>query len=108
MSENLELVRSILAEWERGDYSSTEWADPKVEFVLTGGIDPSTSIGLQAMGEAWRGWLSEWDGFRSMAEEFRELDEERVLVLTRNSGRGRRSGVQLRRPAAGGNLLVLP
>ena len=37
------------------------------------------------MAESWRGWLSAWDGFRTKADEFRELDAERVLVFAQRS-----------------------
>src|SRR5207302_9669885 len=35
------------------------------------------------------------EGFRIEAEDFRELDDERILVLSKGSGRGRASGLDL-------------
>ena len=79
--ENLDLVRSIFAEWERGDFSSAEWADPEIEFVMVGGDSPGSWRGLAGMARGFRGWLSAWEAFRVKADEYREIDDERVLVL---------------------------
>ena len=95
MSENLDLVRSIVADWERGDFTSAEWADDKIEFVLPDGPDPGSWTGIAAMGDAWGRRLSAAESFCIEAEEFRELDDERVLVLTPVSGRSKTTGLDL-------------
>jgi ketosteroid isomerase-like protein len=95
VSANLDLVRSIFADWERGDYSRTDWADPQIEYVIADGPSPGTWTGLTGLGEAFRDFVGGLESFRLEAEEYRDLDGERVLVLCRFSGRGRTSGVEL-------------
>jgi hypothetical protein len=51
-SANLDLVRSILAAHERGDYGSVEWAHPEIEWVLADGLTPGCWTGLAGMPRA--------------------------------------------------------
>jgi ketosteroid isomerase-like protein len=96
LSANLDLVRSIYADWERGDYfSRADWAAPEIELVLVGGPEPQSLKGATEAAEGWREFLSHWQGYRIKAEEYSELDGERVLVLFRVFGRGRASGLEL-------------
>jgi ketosteroid isomerase-like protein len=95
MSENLDLVRSIYADWERGDWSSAEWADPEIEWVQAEGLEPGSWTGVAAMKEAWRSFGTAWDDFRAEVEDYRELEHERVLVLFHRSGSGKTSGLDL-------------
>jgi ketosteroid isomerase-like protein len=103
MSENLDLVRSIYADWERGDFfgGSGEWIDPEIEFVVDGGPEPGRWTGLDGLIEGGRTILSAWEDWRPQAAEYRELDDERVLVLTRQSGRGKTSGLEVEQTTAG-------
>jgi ketosteroid isomerase-like protein len=95
VSANLDLVRSIFADWERGDYfSRADWVDPKIEFVWADGPDPGSWTGSDEMGKAWSDQLRLYQEYRAIADEFRELDHERVLVLTRTSGRGKISSAE--------------
>jgi ketosteroid isomerase-like protein len=95
VSENLDLVRSVYADWERGDLSSAEWADPEIEFVIADGPSPGQWTGVSGMAQGTRDILSAWDDLRIHAEEYRELDDERVLALDHGIGRGRTSGLDI-------------
>ena len=93
--ENVELLRSMLAPWEAGDYGSTEGLHPDLEYVVADGPEPGAGKGLIGLGQAWAAWLSAWEDLRIEVDEYRELDDERVLVLARKSGRGRQSGLEI-------------
>jgi ketosteroid isomerase-like protein len=92
---NLDLVCSLHAAFERGEFSSNEWADPEIEFEFADGPDPGSWVGVAAMGAGWRAFQSPWEDFRIKPIEYRELDDERVLVLVQFLGRAKTSGMQL-------------
>jgi ketosteroid isomerase-like protein len=95
MSENLDLVRSIYADWEQGDWSSAAWAHPEIEYVMVDEPGKRTVTGLAAMTDAWRAFLSSWTDYRVEPVEYRELDDERIFVLVRALGRGAASGLDI-------------
>ena len=95
MSENLDLVRSIYAAWERGDFRSADWAHREIEWSAPEGLYPTATTGQPEASRRWREFLEMWEDFRSVAEDFQELDGERVLVLLRFEGRGKGSGVSV-------------
>src|SRR2546427_10299683 len=101
MSENLDLVRSIYADWERGDFESAAWAHPDIDYVLADGPAPGTWTGLVGMAAGFREFLNAWEKYGVAVDEYRELDGERTLVFVRQSGRGKTSGLELAQ--VGGN-----
>jgi ketosteroid isomerase-like protein len=94
-SANLELVRSIVSAWERGEYGSLEWAHPEIEFVIADLPDSGIGKGAAGMAEGWLDFLGAWDAHRVEADEYRELDAERVLVLGHFNARGKASGMEV-------------
>jgi len=95
VSENLDLLRSIYADCERGDYSRVDWADPEIEYVIADGPTPTTFRGLSELAAGMRESLSAWENLRARVDEYRELDEERVLVLLHFSGHAKMSGLDV-------------
>jgi ketosteroid isomerase-like protein len=105
-SANIDLVRSIYAAWEAGDFSrSADWADPAIEFVVVEGPSPGSWTGIAGMAEGYLAFMRAWDRLRVVAEEYRELDAERVLVFDHATGRGRTSGLDLAQMSARGAVL---
>ena len=106
MSENLDLVRSIYADWERGDFSKTEWAHPEIEVVVADGPEKGTFTGHDGMAAGWRGFLGAWGDYRVVADDYRELDGERLLVFMQHGGHGKASGLGERQlTTEGANVL---
>jgi ketosteroid isomerase-like protein len=95
VSENLDLVRSIYEKWGRGDFSSTEWADARIEFAFLDGPEPGRWTGIAQMADVWRRVVSEFEGFRTEGARYRELENGRIAALTRFHGRAKRSGLEL-------------
>jgi ketosteroid isomerase-like protein len=92
---NADFVRSISEPWRHGDFSApAEWAHPEIEWVIADGPAPGTWRGIDGMVEGWRDFLSAWEDWSAEAEEFRELDEERVLVVFHFTARGKASGLE--------------
>src|SRR6516225_4009352 len=96
MSANLDLVRSIYAALARGDFGVAEWTHPQIAFVIADGPDPGSWTGKADMAKAAREHLNVWEGYRIKADEYRQLDDERVLVLVHRTGRGKASGFEAR------------
>src|SRR6516225_9400462 len=106
MSENLDLVRSISADLERGDFdrvfqSASEWAHPQFEWIIADGPTAGSFKGVVRAEESFYGMLEAWDELRFEAEEYRELDDEQVLVLDHRRGRGKGSRVEVGTKGAG-------
>ena len=96
MSENLDLVRSIYADWEQGDlFTSAEWAHPDIECVMVDGPVPSRRTGLAGMERMTREIVSVYEDFSATAQGYREIDERHVLVLVQFRGRTKTSGLEL-------------
>jgi ketosteroid isomerase-like protein len=104
-SPNVELVRSLYGAWERGERSAVDWAHPQIEFVIADGPAPGTWTGSDAMSEGFRELLVAWEDWRPHADEYRELDDQRVLVLDHFSARGRTSRLEVGRVRAQGAVL---
>jgi uncharacterized protein len=99
---NAELIRPIYEEWGRGNWRSRfdiyhpnmewGWSDefPGLAGVYEDRLDPNPRL---------RTWLSEWDHWRAVADDYLELGNH-VIVLASYHGRGKGSGVEIHQEGA--------
>jgi ketosteroid isomerase-like protein len=84
--ENVEMVRSLYGEWERGNFwGMTELYAPDVEWqwsrqarALRGGS--ASYKGLSEIATAMQEWLSDWGWFQISAEEFIDAGDQVIVV----------------------------
>ena len=84
--ENVEVVRSLYSEWEKGRFWSVDLYAPDVEWrwssaakAVRGGA--ASYKGLEEIGAAMREWVREWGWWSISAEEFVDAGD-RVVVMT--------------------------
>ena len=100
-AQNVEIVRRIYAEFERGDFAAAvEWYAPDIRFetYMPDASENVTAQGLAALRTFMREWLGQWENYRVIADEFREVGDDRVFVGGRQAASGHQSGVEVESP----------
>jgi ketosteroid isomerase-like protein len=98
MSENLDLVRSIYAAWNAGDWG-LEHFSPDVEWSLGMLDQPDRMHGRDALLDAWKHYWGSWKpGARWEMTELQPLGHRQVLACGRLYAVGRKSGVEVGTP----------
>ena len=98
--EDIELLRSLYSRFAEGYAVSDAYEvfDPQIVFrrimseVPPGPGGPGSWVGIEETVQALWDWIRQWDDIHHAAEEFIDLGD-RVLVLTRQTARGKLSGV---------------
>jgi ketosteroid isomerase-like protein len=95
---NTERLRKLYERWERGDLASAEFFDLEVEYARFGADLADLSgewRGFEQVRAAQAEYLRAFEDWRLKAERVIDLGDDRVLVLDRQTARGKSSGVVL-------------
>jgi ketosteroid isomerase-like protein len=93
--ENVEIVRRLYDRWARGDFSATGFLDPEVVYSRIGTETPGMEgewRGIEQMAAGTREYLRAFSDVRIEAERIIDLGDDKVLVLSRQTARGKLSG----------------
>ena len=92
----IEVLRAVFSEWEKGNFRASGailspdvvsmWFEPPHGDVVC--------EGPQEIAKRFGEFLRTWSDFRVEAEEFLRLDDDHVMVVARQRGRGAHSGLE--------------
>lgn len=94
--ENVEVVRRLYESWERGDLRTADFFDAEVEHSRIGSELPGINgewQGIEAFGVALASYIDALADLHIEAERIIDLGGDRVLVLARQTARGKTSGL---------------
>jgi len=95
--QNVQIIREFLEAFNRRDNAAVlEAIDPDVEWHPPPDI-PNAPIanGRDALTAQWRDWLGAWEEYRFVADEIVEGRGDAVLVIGKESARGKGSGIEV-------------
>jgi ketosteroid isomerase-like protein len=98
--ENVEAIREFYDAWRRGDMAwILERSDPAIEIVQPPEVpDSKTYRGHAGVIEAFEDWPSQWDEWRFELVEVIDVDEIRVISVSRHDLRAR--GIEMQQEVA--------
>ena len=99
--ENVEIVRRIYAEWERGRMTAGVElfaADIVFESFMPDANERVVANGPGEVESFMREFLGNWRDYRLIGDEFREIDGHKVFVAGRQTATGRQSGAMVEGP----------
>lgn len=106
--QNVEIVRSLYEHWARGDYAFADLYDPEVEFSRIGAEGGGVEGRWRGLEDGWAGTLEYLRAFADLhteAERILDLGDDRVLVFSRQTARGKLSGAPIEHEL--GDLITL-
>jgi ketosteroid isomerase-like protein len=95
--ENMELARQAWHAIQRGNFAfAQELMAPDVVIVQPPEVpDAKTYEGRDAVRQSWEDWPSEWEDFRIELVDVIDVDDDTLIGVTRQRGRGHESGIEM-------------
>jgi ketosteroid isomerase-like protein len=96
--ENVKIIRQLTDAFNRRDYAAVlDAIDPEVEWHPPPDIpNAAVAFGRDALIANFQDWFGAWEDYRAITEEILEGADDAVVVFSRESARGKGSGIELR------------